>query len=237
MAASQAKRTEENDVSDENADGVLDEQFNYLEVGQKHPRVPGLDEALIGMKKGEVKRFEHPASSDDESGSSANQFEVKVNEVYERYLPDDIEEVARNFGKTSKEELREEIRKQLEEIKIKTAKQSHLAKVEDAVVDMAHCDIPGAMINTRAQTLLEDFAKRLSDAGITLDNYFASTQTKWDEFESELKKQAQKEVRRELVLDAIAQKENTPVPEHSLNEVLNGLALEMDQNLKPLRLR
>ncbi len=213
----------------------FDEDLNYLEVGREYSVVPGLGKALIGMKKGEVKQFEGTYPSNEGEEARTFQFEVEVNEVYERHLPEDIEEIAKNVGKVSGEELRKDIREQLMELRLRMAREQHSEKVEEEVIKKSKCDIPEVMIAARAQALLERFEKRLADARMNLENYLASNQMSWDDLKAELNQQAEKEVRRELVLDALAHQEDVQVPEDTVDKVVDGLATEMNQDPKAVK--
>ncbi|HHW18928.1 MAG TPA: trigger factor, partial [Firmicutes bacterium] len=91
----------------------FDNDLSYVEVGRDYSFIPGLGQALIDMKKGDVKEFsgKYPGKEGEEPKEA--RFQVEVKEVYEKLVPKDAEEVAKNLGKGSSQEVRDEIRKNL----------------------------------------------------------------------------------------------------------------------------
>jgi trigger factor len=213
----------------------FDQDLNCMEVGREYNFIPGLGEALVGLNKGEVKRFTatYPPREDEEALTV--EFEVEVKEVYEKHLPEDIEEIANNVGKASAEELRKDIKEQLMEVRLRMAREQHSEKVEEELFEATQVEIPEVMISGRARTLMERFMNRLADSGMNLENYLTLNQVSLDELQAEFLKQAEQDVRRELVLDAVAEKEEVPVPEESVDKVVEGLAAEMNQDPKAVK--
>ncbi len=208
----------------------FDEELSYVEVGREYTMVPGLGEALVGMKKGEAKQFEGTYSSEEGKDSKTYRFHVEVKEVYEKYVPEDIEEIANNVGKASGEELREDIKEHLMELRVRMAREQHSGKVQEELLQNADVEIPKVMVSTRAQTLLERFQNRLAEAGLKMEDYLASTEQSWEDIESELEKQAEEDVKCDLVLDTLAEEKNVEVSEDTVDKVIEGLAVEMDQD-------
>ena len=226
-----------NQSGDEPKEGKseFDEDMNYVEVGREYNFIPGLGQALIGMKKGEAKDFEgaYPAKEGQEPRNF--RFQVEVKEVYEKYVPGDIGEIARNLGKASAEEVREDIKKNLIELRMRMAREQHAGKAEEELVKKASVEIPEVMIDRRAQTLLGRFQDRLAEAGMKVENYLESTKKSWEDLKAELDEEAEKDVRRDLILDAVGHQENTQVPEESIDKVVESLAAEMGQDPKAVK--
>ncbi len=226
---------------DENANDSpnfgFDRQFNYLEVGSENSEVPGLGQVLVGMKKGEVRQFEStlPLSEGEGEKASDLHFEVKVNEIYQKHLPEDIEEIAKNFGKASGEELRKDIERQLLEMRLKLSREQHTQKVEEELLAKSKFEIPDVMITMRMQVLLERLGKKLDDAGMTFENYFAMGNVSPEDFERELRQQAVNEVTSEILLDALAERENIEASESELDKVMEQFAVEMNQDPKMVK--
>ena len=214
----------------------FEEDINYLEVGRRYTFIPGIGEAVAGMGKGEVKRFTatYPSKQEDEEDVTI-EFELEVKEVYERHLPEDVEEIAKNVGKASAEELRNDIREQLMEMRMRMAREQHSEKVEEELLEQAHCEIPEVMITQRARTLMERFMNRLAEARMNLEDYLAAQEMSLDNLQADFNKQAEKDVLRELVLDVVAQTEDVQVLEESVDRVVEGLAAEMNQDPKAVK--
>ena len=208
----------------------FEDDVNYLEVGRQYTFIPGIGEALVGMNKGEVKRFTATYPSTEEDGDDTTiEFELEVKEVYEKHLPGDIEEIAKNVGKASVEELRNDIREQLMEMRLRMAREEHSRKVEEELLQKAHCEIPEVMVSQRARTLMERFLNRLANANVSLEDYLEAQGKSLEDLQAEFNKQAEQDVKRDLVLEAVAQKEDVQVSEESVDRVVEGLAAEMNQ--------
>jgi len=68
-----------------------------------------------------------------------------------------------------------------------------------------------------------------------LENYLESTRKPWEDLKAELEQEAEKDVKRDLILDAIGEEENTQVSEESIDKVVESLAAEMGQDPKAVR--
>lgn len=212
----------------------FDQDLNYVEVGKELPAIPGLGEALVGLKKGETKEFSgrYPGKEGEEPAEA--RFSVTVNEVYEKHVPD-LEQLVTNLGKASMDELREDLRKQLLEVKMGAARREHMDKVEEALMAKASVDIPAVMVNRAADDILYRFVHRLHEAGLSLEAYLSATGYSREDLENQILEQAQKEVRRELVLDAVAERENVQVPNEMVDRVLEPIARETGKDISTIR--
>lgn len=201
----------------------IDQELSYVEVGSEYGIVPGLSEALLGMKKGESNEFSgtYPAKEGEEPRTA--EFSVEVKECYRKNLPSD-EELVKNLAKESLDEVKEDIRKRLTSLREDLARRAHSQKVEEAVLSKATVEIPAVMIERREQELLRRFAERLQEANTSLDAYLNSTGKTVEELRKDIHEEAEKDVRRDLVLDAIADKENTQVPPEVIDEVVEAFA-------------
>lgn len=201
----------------------IDQDLSYAEVGGEYGIIPGLSEALTGMKKGETKEFTgtYPAKEGEEPRTA--KFSVEVKECYRKHTPSD-EELVKNLAKENLDEVKEDIRKRVTAMREDLARRAHSQKVEEAVLSKATVEIPAVMIEQREQELLGRFADRLKEANMDLDTYLKSTGKTVDDLRKDLHEEAEKDVRRDLVLDAIADKENTQVPEEAVNQVVEAFA-------------
>jgi len=203
----------------------FDSDLNYVEVGRDLGFIPGLSQALVDMKKGDVKEFTGEYKKEGEEPKKAC-FEVEVKEIYEKRLPESLEELAKNLGKATPEEVREEIKKDLLDLRMRMAGERHLDKVEEALLEKASVDIPKVMIQRRVDEIYQRFEQRLRETNTTMDKYLELTGRPMEDLLAEMEKEAEKDVKRELVLDAIAEKENIKVPEETVDRVLATLARE-----------
>ena len=90
----------------------------------------------------------------------------------------------------------------------RTAKSSVENGAVEAAVEKATVEIPQAMISQKVEEMLNSMGQRLAQQGINLDQYFQYTNTSMDDMRQRMRPDAEKNVKNELVLDAIAKVEN-----------------------------
>ena len=152
---------------------------NYpLTIGS-HSFIDNFEEQLIGMNIGEEKEinvtFPEEYHAEELKGKPAT-FKVSVKEIKEKQLPeldDDFAQDVSDFDTLA--EYKEDLKKTISVRKENEAK----AKKEDEaiakIVETSKMDIPEAMINTQVNRMVEDFAQRLQQQGLSIDQYFQYT--------------------------------------------------------------
>lgn len=213
----------------------VDQELSYVEAGGVYGFVPGLTETLVGMKKGETKEFSAtypPAKEGDEPRIA--KYTVEVKECYRKVLPAD-EEFLKTLGRESLDEVKEDIKKRLTAMREDLARRTHVQKVEEAVLSKAKVEIPHVMIEQREEELIRRFAERLHEANTSLDAYLRSTGRTIEDLRKDFHEEAERDVRRELILDAIADKENTEVPQEAIDEVLEAFARQTGRDIGTIR--
>ncbi len=212
----------------------IDQTLSYVEVGGEYGIVPGLSEALAGMKKGETKEFTATYPAEEGQEPRTAKFSVEVKECYRKHAPSD-EEFLKNLAKENLDEVKEDIRKRLASMREDLARRAHTQKVEEAVLTKATVEIPEVMIERREQELLRRFAERLQEANTSLDAYLNSTGRTVEELRKDIHDEAEKDVRRDLILDAIADKDNTQVSEEAVGEVVEAFARQTGKDADTIK--
>ena len=80
------------------------------------------------------------------------------------------------------------------------------------------------MVNTQARQMLDEFAQRMQQQGLTLDQYMQFTGMTADKMMDELRPQAEKRIKTRLVLEAIAKAENIEITDEKLDEEIAKMA-------------
>lgn len=181
----------------------------------------GIDEAVTGVEAGGTATF----TSELKGGSAAGQeaeVKVDVESVSARELPeldDDFAQLASEFD--TLEELREDSRKRLEEQKKQEQATQAQEKVLDALLDLTEVPIPENLladeVNTRKENLVN---QQLAQMGLDLATYLKMQDKSEEDFDAELKEQAEKGIRTQFVLDELVNKENLNVSQEELTEHL-----------------
>jgi len=198
-----------------------------LEVGSKS-FVDTFEEQLIGMKVEDSKEinvtFPEEYGREDLNGKPAV-FKVTVKGIKRKELPVLDDEFAKEVSEfDTLEEYKNDIRKSIQEANVAKAKREYEEAVIDAVCANAEVDIPEAMINKEIDYMIKDLEMRLKYQGLDLKTYYAFTNTSEEKVREYMRENAEKKVKTEVVLDAIANKENIEVSDEEILDKAKEIA-------------
>lgn len=205
--------------------GAAEEQSLVLGSGQF---IPGFEEQLVGAKAGEERELNVTFPEDYQAEHLAGEdvvFKVKVKEVREKVLPeldDDFAADASEFD--TLEELRADIREKVGAALGSRAEEDFRLAAIDAAVEAATVDVPDELATARAEERWERMERQLAGRGMD-PNAFLQMQGKTrEELIAETKPDAEKELKREAVVTAIAEAEEIEVSEEEMVEALEHSA-------------
>lgn len=190
--------------------------------------IPGFEEQLIGAeidKEVEVKvTFPEEYQAAELAGKDAV-FKCTVHAIKAKELPEADDEFA---SEVSECETMEAYRAEVKQ-KIKDRKESEgKAKKEDQAVEQAienaEMDIPQPMIDLQVRQMADDFARRIQQQGLTVEQYFQFTGLTQEKMMEEFEPQAVKRIKTRLVLEAIVKAENIEVSDERLDEEIQKMA-------------
>lgn len=202
-------------------------QGHELEVGSGS-FIPGFEEQLVGKNKEEEidVNVTFPEEYHEESlaGKEAV-FKVTIHDIKEKELPKLDDEFAKDISEfDTLEEYKEEIKNKLEEeLKAQESVEKE-NKIVDKAVEISEVDIPNGMIETQIDNELRQFDFRLREQGLELDKYLELTGSSIDSMRDQFKEVAEKRVRADLVLEAIANAESVEVTDEDIDNELRKLA-------------
>ncbi|MFU1768216.1 trigger factor [Mammaliicoccus sciuri] len=213
----------EGDVVNINFDGYVDgEAFEGgqaegydLEIGSGS-FIPGFEEQLIGLKANDSKdvvvTFPEEYHAEELAGKEAT-FKCEVNEVKSKEIPELDDELAQELDESvsTVDEYKEKLRKDLEEAKVNQAEATEKEEAITKATDNAKVDIPEAMINTELDRMMQEFEQRISQQGLNLELYYQFSGQSEEELKAQMKEDAEKRVKTNLTLRAIADAENIEV--------------------------
>ena len=216
---------------DGSVDGVQFEggqaERHSLELGS-NSFIPGFEEQVVGMGTGDVKdievTFPETYHAEHLAGKVAV-FKVKLHEIKRKQLPALDDEFAKDVSEfDTLDEYKADLKQQLE-----SRKQDELKGVrENAVVDKAaanaEIEIPEAMIESEVQNMVRDFDNRLRQQGMNMDMFLSFSGQTREDLQNQMKGDAEKRVRNNLVLEVIAKQENIEVSEEEINQELVTMA-------------
>ena len=204
---------------------------NYsLELGSGS-FVPGFEDQLIGMKAGEEKDIDitFPEDYTPELAGAAVVFKVKVNEVKEKQEPALDDEFAKDVSEfDTLDEFKKDLGEKLKQRRQVQADQDFETAVVDALIEKLECDVPEAMVDYRADRMMDDYAARLQNSGIPMDDYLRIMGISREDLQAQAKTSAQRAVRSELALEAVAKAEKIEVTDADVDAEVARLAKEYD---------
>jgi len=201
--------------------------------------IPGFEEQVIGMKKGEEKEinvtFPEEYHSEELAGQPAV-FKVKVNDIKRKVLPELDDEFAKDV---SEFDTLDELKKDIEATLLKRKEEERKRYIENTVVtkaaEAAQVEIPQGMIRTEVDNMLRDYDMRLRQQGLNLDLYYQFTGQTEEQLREQMKADAEIRVRNFLVLEAIAKAENLTVSDEEFEEELAKLAEMYQRSVDEIR--
>jgi len=200
-----------------------------LEIGSGR-FIPGFEEQMVGMKAGEEKElnvtFPEQYHSEELKGQNVV-FKVKLHEIKTKVPAELTEEYITGLkidNVKTKEELEIHFRNKLEENK-KNAEENRI--FEDLLTLLfknTKFDIPAEMLNREEDYLKRNVTQQAKQYGLDLQTFLQYTGQTIEKFELEIRSEADKRVRTELILSAIAKKENFDISDEAINTHYDYLA-------------
>ena len=190
--------------------------------------IPGFEEQLIGANLEEEKevnvKFPEEYHAKDLAGKEAV-FKCTVHEIKVKELPELDDEFASEVSEfETLDAYKADIKAKIKEQKIAEGKRKQEDKAVEEAVANAQMDIPDAMVDTEVRQMANDFAQRLQQQGLTLDQYFQFTGMTAEKMTDELKPQALKRIQTRLVLEAIVKAENIEISDEKIDEEIQKMA-------------
>ena len=226
----------------ENGDTVVIEfdggkgENHSLELGSGQ-FIPGFEDQLVGAKAGdevEVKvTFPEDYQAADLAGKAAV-FVTKVNEVKAKEVPALDDELAKD--------LDDEV-ETLDELKAKYRKELEAAKeiafddaVEGAALDLAVenaeiVELPAEMVEDEVHRAMNEFMGNMQRQGISPEMYFQITGTTQEDLHKQYEADADKRVKTNLVIEAVAAAEGFDATEEEIQKEINDLAAEYNMEV------
>ena len=190
--------------------------------------IPGFEEQLVGAeaeKEVEVKvTFPEDYHAEELKGKEAV-FKCTVHEIKAKELPELDDEFASEVSEfDTLDELKADIKAKIKEQKVNDGKRAQEDAAVDAIIESAKMDLPEAMVDTQARQMLDEFAQRMQQQGLTLDQYMQFTGMTADKMMDELRPQAEKRIKTRLVLEAIAAAEGITASEEEVEKEFANIA-------------
>ena len=198
-----------------------------LTIGS-HSFIEGFEEQLVGHKKGDEVdvnvTFPVPYQAKELEGKPAL-FKVTVKEIREKQLPAIDDEFASEVSEfETLKEYKASIKADLKLKKENAATQENENRVVRKVVENASVELPDAMVQTAVENMMNDYARRLSQQGLTIEQYLGYMGMTPEAFMEAQKPDTADSIKTRLVLEEIVKKENITPSEESVDAKLTEMA-------------
>lgn len=198
-----------------------------LELGSK-TFIPGFEDQVIGMQKGEQKdievTFPEDYGSKDLAGKKAV-FAITLHEVQKKELPEIDDEFVKDIDDelNTVDEWKEKIKSGILDKKAKNAE----VKLENAIVEKiaenTEIEIPECMIEEELDYRIQDFENNLKQYGLKMADYLKYSNSSVEKMKDEQRDEATRNVKIRLVLEEICKKENLTVAPEEIQSKIEGL--------------
>jgi trigger factor len=179
---------------------------------------------LSGVRPGEEKTFEVRFEPDFPNRKYAGKqvvFEVKVNGVREKKLPEMDDEFAKGFGDIDGlSDLREKIRVRLVQEAKEAARGGMEEQIRQGLLEKNSFEVPKTLVDREIVSMIEDTASRLVSQGIDLKKVSLD----FEKMKERFAPNAERSVRLSLLLAVIAEKEGIDVPYSEIEAELKEMA-------------
>ena len=220
-------------------DGGKGDNFS-LELGSGQ-FIPGFEEQLVGVKAGETVdvnvTFPEEYQAEDLAGKDAK-FVTIVHEVKTKEVPELDDELAKDIDEEVEtlDELKAKYRKELEaakEIAYDDAVEG--AAIELAVENAEIVELPEEMVHDEVHRAMNEFMGNMQRQGISPEMYYQLTGTSEDDLHKQYESEADKRVKTNLVIEAIAKAEGFEASDEEIEKEINDLATEYNMPVEQVR--
>ncbi len=190
--------------------------------------IPGFEDQLIGAKIGEEKEvnvtFPEEYHAKELAGKAA-MFKCTIRSIKQKELPAMDDELAKKVSKfETLDELKADIRKNLEENAARKAENDQKSAAIEMATNNITVDIPAVMIDNRVEGMIREMAMRLEQQGMSFDAYLQYAGTDINKIREDYRETAEKNVRTDLMLEEVAKAEDIKVEAKDLDAEVAGMA-------------
>ena len=219
-------------AGEQNISNLKDNPFEL--TGDRHGVYTGMDEHIVGMQVGESKSFTTTLPADymnEKLAGKEAQYEVTLHKVEAKELPELDDAFAQQVnGYETVEDLRKAISDQILENKKRRINNELRDKVVEAVIEQAQVSIHPLLVQEEAEEMLHQLSHLLEQQRMSMDQYLLMMRKTREEYLQEIQPDAEQRVKRQLVLDEVAEQEKVAVSAEELETLVRAYA-QAGQNI------
>lgn len=191
------------------------------------PMFPGLSEELVEARPGDIKEAALPLPEDyprEEWAGKTAFVRALIKEIKRTVLPEVDEDFVQSVSNfQTPDELREALRNNVTAERQMEANEQLVRDSVEALTSRTFVDIPPVLIEEELDRMMNDLRSAFEQQGMPFDLYLSTTGKSEEEMRNELREGATDNVKRSLVLSALADAENIEISNHDVDEEINAL--------------
>ena len=209
-----------------------------LELGS-HSFIDTFEDQLVGHKAGEEVdvnvTFPEQYHAADLAGKPAL-FKVKINDITTKELPKLDDEFASDVSEfETLDEYKEDIKKRLEEQKATEGKRAQEDEAIAAIVEKSKMEIPEAMIRTQCEDMVNEFAQRIAQSGLSMEQYMQFSGQTIEGLLDQVRPEAETRIKTSLVLEAIVKEQNIEATDADVDAEIEKMATMYGMDVAQLK--
>lgn len=210
-------------------------QSGEMTIGEEGP-LPQLQEALQGMTPEDAPRsFDRTFGNEavrEEWQNKTVHFEVALKALAIREKPDVTDELAKSVGGwDTVDQMREAIAADIRKHREAEALRFKRNQIGEKLLAAHEFEVPEALVEEELVKSLNNYARYLASQGVELD----TAQIDWQKMGEEFRPEAVKRVKRGLILEAIAKKEDVKVSDVEVDAEIRRAAREQDREFADVK--
>ena len=163
-------------------------------------------------------------------------FKCKIHEIKAAIAPELDDEFAQDVSEfDTLDAYKADLRKQLEankEVEAKRVKEDEAIK---KIVDKSSMEIPEAMIETQGENMINEFAQRIAQSGLSMEQYMQFSGMTIDKLKEQVRPEAEMRIKSSLVLEQIVKEENIEVSDDEVNAEVERMAAQYGMEADKLK--
>jgi trigger factor len=206
----------------------------HFKLGEDTP-LPELHDALRGKRAGDVASFDHTydeqANQEEWRGKTVHH-EVTLKEIRVQEKPEVNDEFAKSVGGWDTiAQMRETIEADIRKHREAEAQRFKRTQVGEQLLGAHHFDVPETLVEDELGKSLNNYARYLASQGVNLEE----AQMDWRRIGEEFRPEAIKRVKRGLILEAIAKKENIEISDVEVDAEIRQAARQQDRDFADVK--
>ena len=198
-----------------------------LTIGS-HTFIDTFEDQLIGKKPGDEVdvnvTFPEEYHSEELKGKPVT-FKVVIKEVKVKELPEADDEFASEVSEfETMKEYKASVKKMLTDRRMAQINAEKENQALEKVMELAEVDMPGPMVEEQVSQMINEFASRLGQQGLSIDQYMQMTGMQPQMLMDQMRPEAEKRIKSRLVLEAVAKAENITATDDDIEEQLKKMA-------------